>query len=222
MLDNIKAIIFDFDGTLVDSMWIWAAVDDLYMDKYNLAIPEGFHEAIEGMSYTETAQYFLNKFPSLQKTVEEVKSEWLQMTLEKYANEVQLKEGALEFITTQKKRGMKLGIATSNSNILVDAALRALGIDKIFDVVCTACEVCAGKPAPDVYLRAAKRLHVPPQHCLVFEDVPMGILAGKNAGMSVCGVDDLCSRVQEQKKKELADYYIKNYYDIDNQTYEVL
>ena len=61
-----------------------------------------------------------------------------------------------------------------------------------------------------------------PENCLVFEDVPMGILAGKNAGMRVCAVDDDFSRPQEEKKKKLADYYIQDYYDIKKETYEVL
>ena len=91
-----------------------------------------------------------------------------------------------------------------------------------FDVVRTACEVAKGKPAPDVYLLVAKELGVEPARCLVFEDVPMGILAGKNAGMKVCAVDDECSRPQEGRKRELADYYIYQYDDIRNETYEVL
>ena len=86
----------------------------------------------------------------------------------------------------------------------------------------TCCDVSASKPAPDVYLAAAKALNVSPENCLVFEDVPMGILAGKNAGMRVCAVDDWFSRPQDAKKRELADYFIHSYEDITNQTYEVL
>ncbi|MFR9064078.1 MAG: HAD family hydrolase [[Clostridium] scindens] len=82
--------------------------------------------------------------------------------------------------------------------------------------------MAAGKPSPDVYLLVAKEMGVHPEICLVFEDVPMGILAGKNAGMRVCAVDDDFSRPQEDKKKKLADYYIQDYYDIKKETYEVL
>ena len=79
-----------------------------------------------------------------------------------------------------------------------------------------------GKPAPDVYLAAAKALNVSPENCLVFEDVPMGILAGKNAGMKVCAVEDSYSKEQMEQKKKLADYYIKDYDEVLNQTFEVL
>ena len=95
-------------------------------------------------------------------------------------------------------------------------------IDGFFDSVHTACEVKTGKPSPDVYLLVADELKIPPEKCLVFEDVPMGIMAGKNAGMKVCAVEDDFSRPQEMKKRELADYYIMNYNDIKNGTYEVL
>lgn len=216
------AVIFDMDGTLVDSMWIWPSVDDDYLKKYNLNKPEGFHESMEGMSYTESAQMFLDVFPELDCTIEEVKREWFNMTHEKYTKEVCLKEGALEFLHGLKEQGIKLGIATSNVRELVDITLKTLQIEELFDSVKTSCEAKKGKPAPDVYLLVAAELGVAPERCLVFEDVPMGILAGKNAGMAVCGIDDAFSRAQEEKKKELADYYILTYKDIANGTYEVL
>ena len=72
----------------------------------------------------------------------------------------------------------------------------------------------AGKPAPDIYLLVAETLGVKPEECLVFEDVPMGILAGKNAGMRVCAVEDTFSASQREEKKELADYYIESYDEI--------
>ena len=84
----------------------------------------------------------------------------------------------------------------------------------------TSCEVSAGKPAPDVYLKVAEDLQVDPASCLVFEDIPNGILAGKNAGMEVCAVDDEFSRPLEQEKKRLADYFIHDFNDIFRHTYE--
>ena len=75
MLEHTKAVIFDLDGTLVDSMWVWTAIDEDYIRKYHLNPPEDFHEAMEGMSYTETAQYFLKIFPELQHTVDMIKKE---------------------------------------------------------------------------------------------------------------------------------------------------
>lgn len=222
MLENIDAVIFDMDGTLVDSMWIWVAVDEEYLKKYHLTEPETFHEDMEGMSYLEVAEYYHRVFPTLSRTVQEIMDEWHGMAYDKYMHEVPLKKGVKEFIETMRREGRKIGMATSNTRKLVDDTLDALGIAELFDVVKTSEEAGAGKPAPDVYLYTAQELGVAPEHCLVFEDVPAGIMAGKNAGMRVCAVEDDFSAPLVVKKRALADYYIQDYEDIKKQIYEVL
>lgn len=221
MLKNKKAVIFDLDGSLVDSMWVWLQVDELYMEKYHLTPPPSFHKDIEGMRFAETAQYFLRTFPSLSCTEEEVCQEWMDISYELYRTKVTFKPGAFEFLQEMKRRGIKLGIATSNTRKLVEVVLDALHVREYFTAVATSCEVQAGKPAPDVYLKAAEELQVEPESCLVFEDIPNGILAGKNAGMTVCAVQDAFSMPDEMKKKQLADYFIQDYFDIKNGTYEM-
>ena len=220
MLNNKKAVIFDLDGSLVDSMWVWARVDEAFMGKYNIIPPVDYHQSIEGMSYTETAQYFVDTFPTLGLTVDEIKDEWTNMTKDMYKNDVSLKEGAFEFLETMRRDGICLGIASSNSRELIDTVLRSLRITHYFSSIRTACEVNAGKPAPDVYLKVAEDIGVRPQNCLVFEDVPRGIEAGKKAGMTVCAVDDEYSRHLDYEKKLLADYFIHDYSDIKNHTFE--
>lgn len=222
MLDQIAAVIFDLDGTLADSMWVWTAVDEEYMKKYHLIKPEDFHDKLEGKSYTETAEYFLQVFPELPLTLDEVKQDWYMMSLDKYTNEVKVKPGAETFLRKLKELGIHTGIATSNDRKLAEAFLESRGLSEYIDTISTSCEVKKGKPAPDVYLKAAGNLQVEPEQCLVFEDIPMGILAGKNAGMKVCAVDDWFSSKQESKKRELADYYIRDYNEILNHTFEVL
>lgn len=222
MLKDIEAVIFDIDGTLIDSMWVWTDIDDQFLAKYGLTEPENFHEGMEGKSYSETAQYFLDLFPELPHTREQLEDEWHQMAYDIYTKEMELKKGAHELILSLKEQGIKLGIATSNSRDLAEGLLIHHNILQCFDSIWTSDEAKAGKPSPDVYLRVAESLHVAPSHCLVFEDVPKGILAGKNAGMKVCAVEDPFSKPQEQRKRELADYYIQDYDDIKNKTYEVL
>lgn len=222
MLENVDACIFDLDGTLVDSMWVWVSVDEEYIRKYKLTKPKDFHAGMEGMSYSETAQYFLDCFPSIPLSREEIMDEWTQMAHEKYMTEVLLKKGAKEFLQGLKERGIKTGIASSNSKEMIVDTLKSHGIAEYIDSVRSACEAGAGKPSPDVYLLVAKDLNAEPKRCLIFEDVPMGILAGKNAGMKTCAVDDDFSKGQEEKKRTLADYYIQDYDDIKNGTYEVL
>lgn len=222
MLTNIDAVIFDIDGTLVDSMHVWTDIDDIFLEKYHLEEPDNFHEGMEGKSYSETAQYFLDLFPQLPHTKEELEAEWHEMAFEIYTKELQLKKGAYDFILDMHKAGIKLGIATSNSRDLAEGLLMNTGVWQYLDAVWTSDEAKAGKPAPDVYLKVAESLGVNPEKCLVFEDVPNGIMAGKNAGMTVCAVEDPFSNPQIERKKELADYYIQDYDDIKNNTYEVL
>ena len=93
--------------------------------------------------------------------------------------------------------------------------LNSLGIRSYFHSVKTGSQVERGKPAPDIYLAAAEELGVSPAGCLVFEDIVPGIRAGAAAGMRVCAVEDDYSRDQDREKRELADYYITDYGEVD-------
>ena len=129
------------------------------------------------------------------------------------------KPGVIEFLDTLKKKKIKMGIATSNSKELIAAVNEAYHFDEYMSCIVTACSVNKGKPAPDVYLEAARRLGVKPEECLVFEDIIKGIEAGKNAGMKVCAVEDSYSAKQREEKQKISDYYIESYDDIKNHTY---
>ena len=213
MLQKIKAVLFDLDGSLVDSMWLWGDIDREYLGRFGITVPGGLQDEIEGMSFSECALYFKNRF-QIPDSVEEIKAEWNRMTFDKYTHEVPLKHGAKEFIEYCRKTGIKLGIATSNSRELVENVVKVHGLSDYFEGIVTSCDVNKGKPAPDVYLEAARRCGVNPENCLVFEDIVSGILAGKAAGMKVCAVEDESSRHQEEEKRRLADYYITNYFEI--------
>lgn len=221
MLKSKKAVIFDLDGTLVDSMWMWKDIDIEFLSARGLELPDNLQRDIEGMSFTETAYYFKEVF-KLKETVEELKEIWNRMAYDKYVSEVPLKPGAKEFLEFLKKEDFKLGIATSNSKQLVNAVINAHNLGHMFECIMTSCEVKKGKPAPDIYLEVARVLDVVPEECIVFEDIPMGILAGKNANMEVCAVYDEFSKDLKKEKCSLANFYIHSYDDISNKTYEVL
>lgn len=213
MLHNIEAVLFDLDGSLVDSMWIWRDIDIAYLQKFGIPMPAGLQAAIEGMSFSETAVYFKETF-RIPDSLEQIKEEWTRMAWDKYASQVPLKKGADAFIAYCVSKDIRLGIATSNSRALVENVLKVHGLLEHFAGIVTACDVSIGKPAPDVYLEAARRCQADPAKCLVFEDIVPGILAGKAAGMKVCAVADEYSLHQSREKRELADYYIEDYSDI--------
>lgn len=225
MLKETKAVLFDLDGTLVDSMWVWKSVDEEYFEEKGFVLSDDeidtFQQELEGMGFTETAAFFKKRF-KIEDSLEEIKATWISMATEKYCHEVPLKDGVKEFLEYLKEQQIPAAICSSNSIELIKMVLKAHKIDTYFTKMITCCDVAASKPAPDVYLAAAKALMVNPENCLVFEDVPMGILAGKNAGMKVCAVEDGYSNEQIEEKKKLADYYIKDYNEILNHTYEVL
>ncbi len=221
MLDGIEGIIFDLDGTMVDSMWVWKEVDIEFMAERGLEPPpEGLDREIDGMSFKETAEYFARRFP-LEETPEELMELWVDMAADKYRNEVGVKPGLMPFLREMKGRGVRMGIATSNAKELLDAVAESHGFYDYIDAAVTANEVGRGKPAPDVYLAAADKIDVPPGKCLAFEDIPEGIRAGLAAGMRVCAVtDDYSSNLLEEKAR-LADFLIDGYGQVLDGTYRV-
>lgn len=213
MLKDIEAVIFDLDGTLIDSMWVWNKIDEEYLGKRNIEHPSNLNQELEGKSFRETAEYFKQRF-KLTESVEQIEEDWNNMAWDKYEHEVKLKKGALTFLKYLKEKNIKMGIATSNSRELVELVTKANGINQFFDKIVTATEVQKGKPEPDVYLKVAKGLNLNPTKCLVFEDVVNGIIAGKRANMKVCAIYDDASKNTTEEKQNTADYYINDFEDI--------
>lgn len=213
MFDNLKAVIFDLDGTLVDSMWIWKVIDIEFLNIRNISVPNDLQKSIEGMSFTETALYFKNRF-SLKEDVEDIKKEWSTMAIDYYRNKIPLKKGVKEFICFLKNSGIKIGIGTSNSKELATEVLKKHNILEYFDSIRTSCEVNKGKPNPDIFLKVAQDLGVSPNECLVFEDTYAGVLAGKRAGMKVFAIADEVSFPYKEEILGLADKYIEDFVGI--------
>lgn len=214
LLSDIDAVIFDLDGTLVDSMWVWGAIDEEDFKRHGHPVPETLQRDISGMSFTETAVYIKKTYPYFTESVEELKAIWSRMALKAYQEEVPLKAGAYEFLKYLHTNGIKTGVASSNHIDLVEAALTARGVRNYMDSVHTSCEVAHGKPEPDIYLLVAKDLQVNSERCLIFEDIPEGIQAGLNAGMRTCAVADDSSEALWQEKCRLAGYGIQDFTEL--------
>lgn len=213
MWKNKDAIIFDLDGTVVDSMWVWPEVDIEFLGERGYSLPEDLQKDLDGKSFFECAVYMKKRF-SLQESEEELMAIWNRMAFDMYTSRVRLKPGVEAFMKQAKAAGKKLGIASSNSHLLVEATLKANGVFDYLDSIHTANEVGKGKPAPDIYLLVAKDLDVAPEKCLVFEDIVVGIQAGKNAGMEACAVWDASCMDTVEEKKAVADYYIDSFEEL--------
>lgn len=221
MLENIKAVIFDLDGTLVDSMGIWRNVDIEFLGSRGIPFPDDLPRELESMEFMEVARYFKERF-SLPDAPGEIAAIWTDMAMDQYLHKISMKPGLKEFLEYLKERKIPLGIASSNHINLVQAALKGHGLEDYFSAVVTCSDVKRAKPEPDVYLEAARRLGVGPSDCMVFEDIPVGIQAGKSAGMRTCAVRDDYSQCQDNEKRRLADYYIESYMQVLDGSYEKL
>ena len=213
MYEDIKAVIFDVDGTLIDSMWIWKQVDIEFLGKRGIPLPERLQSEIEGMSYSETAIYFKARF-DLTDSLDEIKEEWRLMAEDYYKFHIKLKSGAKEFLKLLYDKGVTIGIATSNSRELVDNMLENHGIRQYFSIIRTSCEVNKGKPHPDVYLKVAEDMGLEPQHCLVFEDTVSGVMAAKSAGMKAFAMADEVSEESKDKLIEMTEGYIHSFDEV--------
>ena len=129
-----KGAIFDMDGTLMDSMWMWKDIDIEYLGRFGIEMPENLQREIEGMSIKETAVYFRETF-GITDSIEKMISDWNDMAIGFYRTRVTLKTGALELLKQMKERGMKTGIATSNSVELTRECLAANSVEDLFDTI---------------------------------------------------------------------------------------
>jgi len=213
MLTNIKAAIFDLDGTLIDSMWVWGKIDEDYFRNRNMDLPDNLKSQIEHLSFDETAAYFKNTF-GISDTIEEIKKEWTDSAYTEYLNNVKLKPGVVEFLSLLKSLNIKIGLATSNSKALLEAGLQANDIYHYFDSITITDEVSRGKNFPDVYLLAAEKLGARPEECIVFEDILPAVKGAKAAGMKVVGVYDDFSKEQREDIMSHADRYIIEYHEL--------
>lgn len=213
LLDNINAAIFDMDGTLIDSMWVWKQIDIDYLKKRNYTMTKDVRDDIEPLGYLDVARYFKEKF-NISDSIEEIITEWNNMAYYHYTHDVKLKSGAKEWLDHLKNNNIKIGMATSNSLMLVEAVLKANNIYDYFDVFTTGDEVSTGKNSPDIYLLCAKKLNASPESCIVFEDILPAVKGAKSAGMKVIAVHDSYSEQQRIDIEKIADNYILNYHEL--------
>ena len=211
MLKNIKAAIFDLDGTLVDSMGLWEKIDVDYLNMIGHEKPKNLKEEINHLSFQQTAIYFKERF-HIEDSLEVIMNTWHKMAYDEYKENIKLKPGAKEFLESLKKQGIKIGLATSNSTQLLEVCLKSNGVYDLFDSITITAEAKRDKSFPDVYLLSANKLGVSPVNCIVFEDILPAVQGAKSAGMRVAAVEDsFVTEIDRQALKIEAHYYINNY-----------
>lgn len=177
------AIIFDLDGTLIDTEADWDEVRRSLASDAGLPWPDGTTQAMMGMSTPEWARHLV-EVVRLPMTPEEAARTTIEAMAKRHENHLKVLPGAVEAVRLLAGH-YPLAVASSSPKVLIEAAIHTLGLDDAFPVRVSTEEVAAGKPAPDGFLRAAELLGVDPAACVAFEDSTNGIKSALNAGMKV-------------------------------------
>jgi HAD superfamily hydrolase (TIGR01509 family) len=187
-LTDKKAVIFDFDGLLVDSEPFWNEADTAFLAERGIPYTLELREQIRGMGLRHGIKVFQREF-GLQGDIELLMSERRRRFLALFLKKPRLMPYAKEIVEAVKER-YRIAIATGGNTVpTVKEILKRIGLANYFTIIVSSDEVEKGKPAPDVYLLTAKKLMVTPQECLVIEDSPNGVIAAKAAGMLTIGVN---------------------------------
>lgn len=184
----IQAVIFDMDGLLVDSEPVWDQARRAMADQAGKAWTEDDHKAVMGVSTREWADYMIERL-ELSLSPEAVVDQVIERMVEMYRTGIPWFPGALDAVDLAAGH-FRTALASGSHPTLVETVTTDAAVQGKFEVIVSADEVGAGKPAPDVYLAAAERLGVEPASCVCLEDSGNGILAGVRAGMQVIAVPD--------------------------------
>ncbi len=206
---EFSSVIFDFDGTLGDSMWVWDDIDLRFCEKFGVDIPEGLLDELAIMGFEDTAAYFIEHL-GVQMTVEEICMHFNELAFDRYANEVRLWPGVREYLDVLAGRGVGLAIATALSWPLLETVLKHTGIFGYFDDIAF-CDESYNKQKPDVFLLAAERIGADPHDCLVFEDTAQGTNSARSVGMTACGIHDARRSTRREQLEASSDLVIEDY-----------
>ena len=182
----VEAVIFDLDGVLVDSEHVWDEVRERLAGERGGRWHARAQADMMGMSSVEWSRYMRDVI-GLTETPEEINREVVERMLERYRDELPLIDGAVEAVG-RLAEAFRLAVASSSNRPLIETVLETAGIAHLFEVTVSSEEVERGKPAPDVYLEAARRLALPPERCAAVEDSSNGIRAAHAAGMRVLAI----------------------------------
>jgi HAD superfamily hydrolase (TIGR01509 family) len=179
----IDAVVFDMDGVLIESEEIWDTIRETYVRERGGRYDEEIQRAMMGMSSREWSRY-LHETAGLTESPETINADVVQRMLAAYHDHLPLLEGAVAAVHRLAAR-YPLAVASSSNRPLIDAVLDVSGLQGSFQATVSSEEVARGKPAPDVYLEAARRLGVAPERCAAIEDSHSGIRSAGAAGMLV-------------------------------------
>jgi HAD superfamily hydrolase (TIGR01509 family) len=193
---QIKALIFDMDGLLVDTEHLAYQAMDAFLAKHQVERRQDIHDQMLGRRLPEAIAIVKEGY-GLDHPLADLITDYTIMRRDTLIGNVRAMPGAREAVQFGHDAGLRVGLASSGLRDQVTLSLNEAGLQGLFEVEVTGDDVVRGKPAPDLFLKAAEELGINPEHCVVFEDAPAGIAAAVNAGMRAVAVPNDHSKLME-------------------------
>ncbi len=206
---SIKSCIFDFDGTLFDTMSIWETAGTDYLETMGIRAEDGLHKKLKTMSLAQSAEYLKEAY-SLSMSVEEIMDGVNKTVEDFYFHRAMPKDNVVNVLTHLKAKGVKMCIATATDRYQIEAALGRCNMLHYFDAIFTCTEVGHGKDEPYIFELAREYLGTDKSETAVFEDAYHAAKTAKNAGFFVIGIYD-CYEKRTEEIRKLADVYINSF-----------
>lgn len=206
---KIKCAIFDFDGTLFDSMFVWDSIGEIYLHSLGKNPKPSMREDVRALSLYQSACYFKQEY-DLPFSVEEIITSINQTIEHFYIHEIMPKSGVLDFMEQMKAAEIQMCIATASDRYQVEAALKRCGMSNYFDAVFTCSEVGHGKDEPVIFKKAMEYFDAESSSTIVFEDAFHTIKTAKKASFAVVAVFDN-NEMRQTEIRNLADSYIADF-----------
>lgn len=211
---KLQGAIFDVDGTLLDSMFIWDTLGIDYLISLGKTPRPGLKERLRPMSMDQVAKLFIEEY-AVERTAEEIRSD-VEKIIERYYFEVvEPKPGALEFLAWVKQQGIRTCVVTASVRYVVEAALQRTGLMPYLDTIFICDEFGKAKNEPDIFLHAMDWLGTDLEHTWVFEDVFLAVETAKHAGFGVVAIYDETSANHSEEIAALADCYVQDFVGLD-------
>lgn len=208
-IKDFKGHIFDLDGTLTRSNHVWSKIDEEFLGKRGIKVPEDYFKQVSALNFEQAAVYTNDRF-SLGENIQDIMSEWFDMAVYEYTNVIELCGNAGEYVRKLKEQGRKIALATASTEELYKPVLKRNGILDQFDCFVSTEQVKMGKGFPDVYELAAEKLGLDAQDCVVYEDIVEGIKGAKAGGFfAVACLNDHYSHDWDEMR-EIADEIVED------------